>query len=132
MLKGVGIVGLWICFEEMNRLKATVLSVLSEQLSLLLKFRRFGHRMEFDFYQDIINLNPKFHVCATYNPTYIARSHIPAQMKALFRSITMIHVDQMIICKSLLYSNGFLFADSLANKLSSCFEYCQQKWQHHS
>ena len=77
LLKGLSITGLWMCFDEFNRFPISIFSVVSENLSYLLKFRRFKHRMEINFSGDLIWLNPEFQICITYNPTYLGRQTIP-------------------------------------------------------
>ena len=73
LLKGMAITGVWMCFEEFNRLNYRVLAFVGEQLSILMKYRNFGHNIEVNYNQDVIYMKPCFQFCTTYNPGYSGR-----------------------------------------------------------
>ena len=63
-------------------------------------------------------------VCApfiTMNPFFVGRTPLPDNLKALFRHITMVIPNTMIIAEIILYSNGFLDAQNLAYKVYRLF-----------
>lgn len=49
ILKGMAVTGLWICFDEFNRLHYQVLNMISEQLTILFKYKAIGSKMDIDF-----------------------------------------------------------------------------------
>ena len=50
----------------------------------------------------------------TLNPGYLGRSELPEGLKALFRPITVITPDLVLICENMLMAEGFTEAKPLA------------------
>lgn len=67
------------------------------------------------------------------NPFFVGRTPLPDNLKALFRSVTMVLPDILIIAEIILHSNGFLDARNLACKITRLFELLneQLKFQIH-
>ena len=61
------------------------------------------------------------------NPMYSGRTELPDNLKSLFRPVSMIVPDSMLISEILLYSYGFLNAKSLAQKIVYTFYLAKQQ-----
>jgi hypothetical protein len=61
------------------------------------------------------------------NPNYSGRTELPDNLKSLFRPISMIIPDSMLISEILLYSYGFFEAKSLAQKIVYTFYLAKQQ-----
>jgi dynein heavy chain 1, cytosolic len=83
-----------------------------------------GVKMEIDYDRENIAFRPDFHLCITYNPSYVGRQTIPKNVIKHFRTVAMAKCDKKIICQLLLYSKGFKTADELSSKLNRVFDYC--------
>jgi hypothetical protein len=64
------------------------------------------------------------------NPNYAGRTELPDNLKSLFRPVSMIIPDSLLIAEILLYSYGFIEAHSLANKLVTVFDLAKQQLSH--
>ncbi|MES1912723.1 MAG: hypothetical protein MHM6MM_004949 [Cercozoa sp. M6MM] len=118
-------VGAFGCFDEINRLDVSVLSVVASQLRSI--FRALKEKREqFEFIGKQIKPNPLFGIAVTMNPGYAGRTELPENLKALFRPITMVVPDRAIICEIILMSQGFASARDLANRLVSLYNLSDQ------
>ncbi|RCN33593.1 ATPase family protein, partial [Ancylostoma caninum] len=121
----VGIVqcGAWGCFDEFNRLDQTVLSAVSMQIQTI---------------QDVIksksgtcvlggktaSVDPNAAIFITLNPAgkgYGGRQKMPDNLKQLFRPVVMSVPDNDVIAETILYSEGFTEARTLARKIVAVF-----------
>ncbi|EYC14495.1 hypothetical protein Y032_0040g239 [Ancylostoma ceylanicum] len=121
----VGIVqcGAWGCFDEFNRLDQTVLSAVSMQIQTI---------------QDVIKsksgtcvlggktatVDPNAAIFITLNPAgkgYGGRQKMPDNLKQLFRPVVMSVPDNDVIAETILYSEGFTEARTLARKIVAVF-----------
>jgi dynein heavy chain len=55
------------------------------------------------------------------NPGYLGRSELPEGLKSLFRPITVMVPDLVLICENMLMAEGFVEAKSLSSKFYSLY-----------
>ncbi|KAI0566770.1 Cytoplasmic dynein heavy chain [Gracilaria domingensis] len=124
ILAGACRVGCWVCFDEFNRLSASILSSTSGQLAILQQSIRQGVKQVPNFHGGSapIAIQPGVGIFVTMNPTYTGRRDLPANLKSLFRPCAMSKPDSASITEVLLLSNGFKTSDFLSKKIVSLFE----------
>jgi dynein heavy chain, axonemal len=115
IFKGLAASGAWGCFDEFNRLKTAVLSVCTVQFKAVCDSIR-GKKQTVSIEGDSINVNTSVGVFITMNPGYLGRSTLPEGLKALFRPITVMVPDLVLICENMLMAEGFQTAKVLARK----------------
>ena len=132
IFSGLAQCGAWGCFDEFNRIDASVLSVVSSQVqtirsALMNKLKRF------QFQGVEINLDSRMGIFITMNPGYAGRTELPESVKALFRPVVVIVPDLEQICEIMLFSEGFLTAKTLAKKMTTLYKLAQGQLskQHH-
>jgi dynein heavy chain len=108
--KGLASSGIWVCFDEFNRMEPHVLSLIS-QVVISLQTAIKGNQPVVVLEDSKITLRPDCAVFITMNPGYAGRAALPMNLKALFRSISMVVPDSSYITEILLYSSGFVGAD---------------------
>eukprot|EP00913_Durusdinium_trenchii_P022476 g21113.t1 len=118
--KGLAASGSWGCFDEFNRLVPEVLSVCTVQFKAVCDALR-QHAARFILQGDEIQLDRGVGVFITMNPGYLGRSELPEGLKALFRPITVMVPDFMLIMENMFMSEGFLDAKKLALKFSTLY-----------
>ena len=131
-LSGLAQCGAWGCFDEFNRIEASVLSVISSQLktiqhALSLNVKRF------QFEGQEIALDRRVGIIITMNPGYAGRTELPESVKALFRPVVCIVPDMQQICEIMLFSEGFSQAKVLAKKMTVLYKLAREQLskQHH-
>jgi len=65
---------------------------------------------------DEVKLDPTCGAYITMNPGYLGRSELPEGLKALFRPMTVMVPDLVLICENMLMAEGFVTAKVLASK----------------
>lgn len=121
IFKGLAASGSWGCFDEFNRLIPEVLSVCSVQFKAVCDALRMFERSDTNSHRvtiegDTVSLDPTCGAFITMNPGYLGRSELPEGLKALFRPITVIVPDLVLICENMMMAEGFLSAKGLASK----------------
>ena len=121
-LKGLASCGAWSCFDEFHRIDTRALSVIAQQI---LDIQRALHSkmLELDFESSLIQLNPD---CALFVTTDSLQhdTHIPDNLKVLFRPVAMANPDLAMIAELLLTSYGFKEATILSQKVACMVDLC--------
>ena len=115
IFKGLAASGSWGCFDEFNRLVPAVLSVCSVQFKAVCDGIR-SRRKDVTIEGETVSLVWSAGAFITMNPGYLGRSELPEGLKALFRPITVMVPDLVLICENMLMAEGFEEAKVLASK----------------
>ncbi|KAK7889071.1 hypothetical protein WMY93_024631 [Mugilogobius chulae] len=129
ILSGLAQCGAWGCFDEFNRIDASVLSVISSQIQTI-RNALILHLKRFQFEGQEINLDSRMGIFITMNPGYAGRTELPESVKALFRPVVVIVPDLQQICEIMLFSEGFLVAKCssvLAKKMTVLYKLAREQ-----
>ncbi|XP_071880489.1 dynein axonemal heavy chain 10 isoform X1 [Anas platyrhynchos] len=132
IFSGLAQCGAWGCFDEFNRIDASVLSVISSQIQTI-RNALMNQLKTFQFEGQEINLDSRMGIFITMNPGYAGRTELPESVKALFRPVVVIVPDLQQICEIMLFSEGFLTAKILAKKMTVLYKLAKEQLskQHH-
>lgn len=130
ILLGLSQVGAWGCFDEFNRLEERMLSAVSQQIQAIqLGLHSFKNTKQVSV--DLIGRRVRLHedtgIFITMNPGYAGRSHLPDNLKKLFRSVAMTKPDKVLIAQITFYAQGFQHAHLLASRVVPVFDLCEQR-----
>ncbi|KAM6931388.1 dynein axonemal heavy chain 10 [Xenentodon cancila] len=123
---GLAQCGAWGCFDEFNRIDASVLSVISSQIQTI-RNALILHLKKFQFEGKEICLDNCMGIFITMNPGYAGRTELPDSVKALFRPVVVIVPDLQQICEIMLFSEGFLMAKVLAKKMTVLYKMAREQ-----
>ena len=115
IFKGLASSGSWGCFDEFNRLAPEVLSVCTVQFKSVCDAAKADDQT-FILEGEEVSLDPTVGAFITMNPGYLGRSELPEGLKALFRPMTVMVPDLVLICENMLMAEGFTMAKILASK----------------
>lgn len=120
IFKGLAASGSWGCFDEFNRLIPEVLSVCSVQFKAVCDGIR-ANKTSVEIEGDRVALDHTAGAFITMNPGYLGRSNLPEGLKSLFRPITVMVPDLVLICENMLMAEGFEEAKVLARKFYALY-----------
>ncbi|XP_030648846.1 dynein heavy chain 10, axonemal [Chanos chanos] len=126
IFSGLAQCGAWGCFDEFNRIDASVLSVISSQIHTI-RNALILHLQRFHFEGQEISLDSRMGIFITMNPGYAGRTELPESVKALFRPVVVIVPDLQQICEIMLFSEGFLMAKALAKKMTVLYKLAREQ-----
>lgn len=116
--KGLASSGAWVCFDEFNRMEPKILAMIAQVLIALQTALRAG-APDVLLDETRVQLRSDCAVFITLNPVYAGRNELPMNLRALFRQVAMVVPDASFITEILLYSSGFIGAQTLAKKMVS-------------
>ncbi|CAG5923192.1 unnamed protein product [Menidia menidia] len=126
IFSGLAQCGAWGCFDEFNRIEASVLSVISSKIQTI-RNALILHLKRFQFEGQEIGLDDRMGIFITMNPGYAGRTELPESVKALFRPVVVIVPDLQQICEIMLFSEGFLLAKVLAKKMTVLYKLAREQ-----
>jgi len=124
IFSGLSETGFWGCFDEFNRINVEVLSVVAAQIKTIQNGLE-GKKKTVEMLGRDVALKVTIGYFITMNPGYAGRSELPDNLKALFRPVTMIVPDLLMICENMLMSEGFNSAKVLAKKMTVLYALSQ-------
>ncbi|GMI05338.1 hypothetical protein TrVE_jg1168 [Triparma verrucosa] len=118
--------GSWGCFDEFNRIKIEVISVVAMQVLSIVNAQRL-HQERFNFMGQFIKCSTEAGMFITMNPGYAGRTELPDNLKALMRPVAMMAPDLNLIAEVMLAAEGFAEARLLAKKTITLYNLMQQQ-----
>jgi dynein heavy chain len=128
IFKGLAQCGAWGDFDEFNRIDLSVLSVAAQQISIIFEALRAKKSAIVFVDGKRCSVNRNCGLFITMNPPqYGGRTSLPENLKAQFRSVSMIKPNRESIIRVILSSAGFQLADVLASRLHVLYGLCKQQ-----
>jgi dynein heavy chain len=118
-------VGACGCFDEFNRIAASLLSAVSIQVKSILDVVR-AKLEEFRLGEEMIRFKRTWGMFITADPGSAGRPELPENKKALFRSVSMCIPYFQNICEITLMAEGGKAASVLMKKFTTLYSMCQQ------
>jgi len=115
--------GAWGCFDEFNRLLEEQMSAISQSVQLIQAAIKTKAKTVGLLGRDVA-VNHNAGIFITLNPAtkgYGGRQKLPDNLKQLFRPVAMSVPDNELIAEVMMFSEGFMSAKILAQKVVSLF-----------
>ncbi|KAB0795300.1 hypothetical protein PPYR_12139 [Photinus pyralis] len=123
---GLAQTGAWGCFDEFNRINIEVLSVVAQQILCILQ--AISQKQTSLVFEGIeIKIKHTCGIFITMNPGYAGRTELPDNLKSMFRPISMMVPDNLIIAENTLFSDGFQNTKLLAKKVFTLYQLAQRQ-----
>lgn len=127
LFKGISQGGVWVGFDEVNRIYVEVLSVVAAQIKCVFDALK-NRSKKFTFVDGTeLTLDDECALFVTMNPGYAGRTELPENMKRLFRTIAVVVPDRQIIMKVKLASAGFQDNIPLSRKFFMLYRLCEEQ-----
>ena len=125
--KGIAQAGVWGDFDEFNRIKTDVLSVVSQHVYSILNACRENAK-QFRFTDgSMLKLDNRAGIFISINSSYKEGQEIPENLKNQFRKIDMNAPDKRSLIRVILAICGFSFYDELSYKFALFYQLCSEK-----
>jgi len=118
---GLALSGAWGCFDEFNRIEVEVLSVVAQQVQIILDAIKYKQKST-PFGDMTLQVDRNTGLFITMNPGYAGRSELPDNLASLFRPVAMMKPDLRSIIMISLKSEGFRQSETLSKKVVTIYE----------
>ncbi|KAG8256352.1 Dynein heavy chain 12, axonemal [Homalodisca vitripennis] len=125
-LKGIAGCGAFGCLNDFHKVQLDVLSVVAQQLTSITAAIR-DQSPNFTFDGDLASLDPRCYICVTLFPGFSVQSPVPENLKMLFRPVSMMCPDVLIVAEITLLASGFTDCRELALKLLTLQTLCSKQ-----
>lgn len=116
-VKGVISSGIWVLFDEFNRIELHMMRYITQLISQIThSFRANQKFITVDTNRVMLDDNTA--VFITMNPGYEGRVELPQNLRNLFRPVSMVVPDFQLISEILLSRGGFYQANALSKKMT--------------
>ena len=126
LFSGLCQAGCWTCLDEFNRIDIEVLSVIAQQL-LVIRQGKLMQSQTIIFEGAEIPIRGDSHVVITMNPGYAGRTELPDNLKVLFRPVSMMVPDYVLIAEIMLFAEGFDDARTLSRKKAKLYKLASEQ-----
>jgi len=128
IFKGLCQSGLWGCFDEFNRIKLEVLSVVAMQVAAITKAKKMKEKScQFPGESMQVLMISTTAYFITMNPGYAGRQELPENMKVLFRGVAMMVPNRRVIIRVKLAAQAYDSYDILSKKFTILYALCEEQ-----